>query len=269
MQYEQTPIGSFFPFYNLSEQNEDEHFKNEVNLDDEGNTNFDAKKETEHKVVDKKIFNIIKDSEKKTKEDDIMTIEEEKFIIYNEIINDYAKDYIPEPKVEIIYKIDEKIKGEFSKSLYKEGSIYKKLKEKMFEQINHILQKKFEEFGIKIKFSFRDICQNEVKEHNKTYLNMTLKKLLTILKNQNGKYVLDNEKKNILEKLENDENDKKIGKMLKMKLEDIYNEFIRSNEFQELIKKLRDEDKYGYAYIHFVVKKAKNFVAYYKGKKQE
>ena len=57
--------------------------------------------------------------------------------------------------------------------------------------------------------------------------------------------------------------------MLKMKLEDIYNEFIRSNEFQELIKKLRDEDKYGYAYIHFVVKKAKNFVAYYKGKKQE
>ena len=67
MQYEQTPIGSFFPFYNLSEQNEDEHFKNEVNLDDEGNTNFDAKKETEHKVVDKKIFNIIKDSEKKNK----------------------------------------------------------------------------------------------------------------------------------------------------------------------------------------------------------
>ena len=36
----------------------------------------------------------------------------------------------------------------------------------------------------------------------------------------------------ILEKLENDENDKKIGKMLKMKLEDIYNEFIRSYEFQ-------------------------------------
>ena len=57
--------------------------------------------------------------------------------------------------------------------------------------------------------------------------------------------------------------------MLKMKLEDIYNEFIRSYEFQELIKKLRDEDKYNYAYIHFVVKKAKNFVAYYKGEKQE
>ena len=57
--------------------------------------------------------------------------------------------------------------------------------------------------------------------------------------------------------------------MLKMKIEDIYNEFLRSNEFQELIKELIDNKDYNYPYIHFVVKKAQNYVAYYKGEKQE
>jgi hypothetical protein len=49
----------------------------------------------------------------------------------------------------------------------------------------------------------------------------------------------------------------------------IYIKFFKSNEYQELIKELIDDDKYGYAYIHFFVKNAKKFVSYYKNEEEE
>jgi hypothetical protein len=248
-----------------SEQEQNDDLNEEKNLEEEGIKKFNGQIETNQYLPDNnKIFLITKEWGNKTTKDDIKSVIEEEFIIYNKIITDYAKDYIPEPVFQIY--INAKNNEEFKKKLYYEGNIYKKLKQKMFKPIKEILQKKF---GKEFKCPFTTICQSDGKEENKIYLSMTLKKLLTILKNDNGNFVFDEEKKNILEKLENDETDKKFGKMLKMKIEDIYNEFLRSNEFQELIKELIDNKDYNYPYIHFVVKKAQNYVAYYKGEKQE
>jgi hypothetical protein len=182
-----------------SEQEQNDDLNEEKNLEEEGIKKFNGQIETNQYLPDNnKIFLITKEWGNKTTKDDIKSVIEEEFIIYNKIITDYAKDYIPEPVFQIY--INAKNNEEFKKKLYYEGNIYKKLKQKMFKPIKEILQKKF---GKEFKCPFTTICQSDGKEENKIYLSMTLKKLLTILKNDNGNFVFDEEKKNILEKLDN------------------------------------------------------------------
>ena len=77
---------------------------------------------------------------------------------------------------------------------------------------------------------------------------------------------------NFIESLAGDDERKKY--ILNMKIEDIYNEFFDSKEYQDLIKDLEDDedikDDDKYSYIHTLVEANNNFVQYYKkeGKKK-
>ena len=98
---------------------------------------------------------------------------------------------------------------------------------------------------------------------------MSLKELLKTIKDKEGQYILTEETEKILTTLENDKTEKSFRILLNTKIEDIYIKFFKSNEYQELIKELIDDDKYGYAYIHFFVKNTKKFVSYYKNEEED
>ena len=107
-------------------------------------------------------------------------------------------------------------------------SISKKTRQKISETIK-------KEFGGKLEdFRFKDFNKNTKSYDNKMYLNMTLNDLLKspiITKNN----ISNEDIEKILESLENDKNNEKYRIMLNMKMEDIYIEFFRSYEYQELI----------------------------------
>ena len=52
-----------------------------------------------------------------------------------------------------------------------------------------------------------------------------------------------------------------------MKMEDIFNEFFESQEYRDLIKKLRNEE-YNYYYIYTFIQNNIGFVEYYKNAKK-
>lgn len=226
-----------------------------------------------------KIFDV-KKIENKTKEVEInKIIEQEQNIDSNEDLLIFTKpkifysdDYLKEPEFECYYdyvdgKKKIKIKEEFNTKLFYIGSMYKKVRGKVFKIIKNYFKKKFEKYGIKNKFSFKDTNQNMSKTTNKYYLNMTLKELLKYIKDDNGRYILNEETEKILSILEKDNNDKMCGILLNTKIEEIYKKYFKSNEYQELIKELIDSnnnDKYKYAYIHLFVKRMEKFVEYYK-----
>ena len=112
-------------------------------------------------------------------------------------------------------------------------------------------------------------------EENHIMLNLTLREMLT--KNfdylhKKGKALKKNKSNyehnmSVLNYLE-DKNKMKIynelnlGKILNMKMKEIYNEYLASDEFQKSIKNLINEKKQ-YAFIHYYIQIAKNFIEYY------
>ena len=256
------------------------HEENSMSIEDENkprepieeqNDEFtEVKEDTEQIVLDKNKGKILEN--KKTndiidiKEQDIPSIED--LPIFTPIKIDYSKDYIQEPDLEN-YNSNANIQKEFNTKLFYIGSMFKKIRGKVFKIIKIYLDDKFKNNGIKINLSFMKINQKMSKNENKEYLNMSLKELLKTIKDEEGQYILTEKKEKILTTLENDKTDKSFRILLNTKIEDIYIKFFKSNEYQELIKELIDDDKYGYAYIHFFVKNAKKFVSYYKNDEKE
>ena len=243
---------------NMSIEDENKPRKSKEEQNDEFT---EVKEDTEQIVLDKnkgKILDI--------KEQDIPSIED--LPIFTPIKIDYSKDYIQEPDLEN-YNSNANIQKEFNTKLFYIGSMFKKIRGKVFKIIKNYLDDKFKNNGIKINFSFMKINQQMSKNENKKYLNMSLKELLKTIKDEEGQYILTEKKEKILTTLENDKTDKSFRILLNTKIEDIYIKFFKSNEYQELIKELIDDDKYGYAYIHFFVKNAKKFVSYYKNDEKE
>jgi len=256
------------------------HEENSMSIEDENkprepieeqNDEFtEVKEDTEQIVLDKNKGKILEN--KKTndiidiKEQDIPSIED--LPIFTPIKIDYSKDYIQEPDLEN-YNSNANIQKEFNTKLFYIGSMFKKIRGKVFKIIKIYLDDKFKNNGININFSFMKINQQMSKNENKKYLNMSLKELLKTIKDEEGQYILTEKKEKILTTLENDKTDKSFRIFLNTKIEDIYIKFFKSNEYQELIKELIDDDKYGYAYIHFFVKNAKKFVSYYKNDEKE
>lgn len=256
------------------------HEENSMSIEDENkprepieeqNDEFtEVKEDTEQIVLDKNKGKILEN--KKTndiidiKEQDIPSIED--LPIFTPIKIDYSKDYIQEPDLEN-YNSNANIQKEFNTKLFYIGSMFKKIRGKVFKIIKIYLDDKFKNNGININFSFMKINQQMSKNENKKYLNMSLKELLKTIKDEEGQYILTEKKEKILTTLENDKTDKSFRILLNTKIEDIYIKFFKSNEYQELIKELIDDDKYGYAYIHFFVKNAKKFVSYYKNDEKE
>jgi hypothetical protein len=241
--------------------------ENKPSIKEQNDEFTEVKEDTKQIVLDK-------NKGKKTNENDIIDIKEqdipsiEDLPIFTPIKIDYSKDYIQEPDLEN-YNSNANIQKEFNTKLFYIGSMFKKIRGKVFKIIKIYLDDKFKNNGIKINLSFMKINQQMSKNENKKYLNMSLKELLKTIKDEEGQYILTEKKEKILTTLENDKTDKSFRILLNTKIEDIYIKFFKSNEYQELIKELIDDDKYGYAYIHFFVKNAKKFVSYYKNDEQE
>ena len=188
---------------------------------------IEIKEDTEQIVPDKnknKNVDFIKIGNKKTKENDIIDIIEqdipsiEDLPIFTPIKIDYSKDYIQEPMFENYYS-NEEIKKEFNTKLFYIGSMFKKIRGKVFKIIKDYLDDKFKNNEKKINFSFMNINQQMSKNENKKYLNMSLKELLKTIKDKEGQYILTEETEKILTTLENDKTEKSFRILLNTKID--------------------------------------------------
>ena len=108
----------------------------------------------------------------------------------------------------------------------------------------------------------------EDKELNKKRMKMTLRELLLdeSFKKSNNKKDKDSSNwdnnKKILDYLDSTKDCAEIKNILEMKLKDIYNEYLKSDEFQKSIQELIQDGRY-YDYIRNYIEVAKNFVDYY------
>jgi hypothetical protein len=144
---------------------------------------------------------------------------------------------------------------------------------KVRQELSHRFSKIFQ-YKLKKMISFKNFNQNTKKIDNKKYLNMKLKELFKhiyiedIKKNaKNNKYYLTEEDEKFLAHIENDFGDEKLKPILNMKMEEIYIEFFTSQEYRNLIKKLRDKG-YTYYYIYTFIENNKGIVKYYKDAKE-
>ena len=186
---------------------------------------------------------------------------------------DYIKEYSETPTFKDFNLINDedkdkdKKKKNNQKRKFNMDNMSKKVRQKISgklvgrfgDELNNLSFQKFNQDGNNIK--------------NKNYLNMSVKEFLinilleNINKNTtiNNDYILTKVNEKFIESLAND--DERLKFILNMKMEDIYNEFFDSKEYQDLIKELI-EQKNDYYYIHLFIKKNKNFVEYYKNAKE-
>jgi hypothetical protein len=122
-----------------------------------------------------------------------------------------------------------------------------------------------------LKFSNFPQCivANVTKELNKKIMNMALKELILddSFKNFNQLKERDitnyENNKAVINYLENKYcKDVNYNIIMKMKMKDIYNEYLKSDEFQKSIQELIQDGRY-YDYIRNYIEVAKNFVDYY------
>ena len=227
----------------------------------------ESKKEPEIIVIDKvnKNKNEPKDINKGTKTENVDKEENNtkgKFYLFTPKSDDITKEYSEKPPFK-----DIKFKQKEQRKVYMDNTA-KKVKKTISDVFIGF-------FGIdKKKISFMEFNQVGTKAKNKAYLNMSVKEFLlfTLIqtkKKENNEYILTEDDKNYIESLANDDERKKF--VLKMKMQDVYNEFFESQEYQDLIKKLKLEiniyDDY-YYYMYTFIEKNKRFVDYYNEEKK-
>lgn len=123
-----------------------------------------------------------------------------------------------------------------------------------------------------LKFSNFPQCivANVTKELNKKIMNMALKELILddSFKNFNQLKERDitnyENNKAVINYLENKYcKDVNYNIIMKMKMKDIYNEYLKSDEFQKSIEELKESGKFYFEYIKNYIEVAKNVVDYY------
>jgi hypothetical protein len=180
---------------------------------------------------------------------------------------DYIKEYSETPTFKDFNLINDDEERKDNKRKFNMDNMSKKVRQKISSKLVEI-------FGDELKkLSFKKFNQDGNSIKNKNYLNMSVKEFLinilleNINKNTtiNNDYILTKVNEKFIESLAND--DERLKFILNMKMEDIYNEFFDSKEYQDLIKELI-EQKNDYYYIHLFIKKNKNFVEYYKNAKE-
>ena len=180
---------------------------------------------------------------------------------------DYIKEFFENPFFKDFNLINDDEERKDNKRKFNMDNMSKKVRQKISSKLVEI-------FGDELKkLSFKKFNQDGNSIKNKNYLNMSVKEFLinilleNINKNTtiNNDYILTKVNEKFIESLAND--DERLKFILNMKMEDIYNEFFDSKEYQDLIKELI-EQKNDYYYIHLFIKKNKNFVEYYKNAKE-
>ena len=152
-------------------------------------------------------------------------------------------------KYDINVEENKKIFEIIRKRKFNSDCIFKKIKSRFFKSIKIILKKTVKKLNPKISFKFlsQDFISDINKSNNKSFWNMTLNDFL--------KYKLkrDNE---LLKYLEND----KKGNII---FKDLFNEYLKSEEFAFSIYLLSKESRISQNYINNYLNKAKNFVNHF------
>ena len=133
----------------------------------------------------------------------------------------------------------------------------KKIKSKFYKSIKTQLNKKFKRLNIKDKFDWpQSLIINVEKSKNKKDLNTTLENLLLdnkiLIYQKNIGILKDSDLKNIFE----------------TNMKDLYTEYLKSKQFQDVIGKLIDEQN-SYEYIHNYIQISNDFIEFYENTKDK
>ena len=242
--------------------------------------------EDDEKEIDKKRYFITSIQQPTTQP---LTVEEDELFTKSKT-KVLSKKYKPSP----IFKVHHVIE----KNVRKNGpdNIRKKIKTNFSKQISKKLNDRLKEYNMPKSFKFPQlIVINVTKDTNKINLGLTLETMISegdkekefinkkrkrkkkdnlelweivvkYIKIKEKERILKNNKENIEYLKKN--NIREIDKFLKMKMEEIYGEYLDSVEFQNSIEKLIKKGDY-YGYIHKYIKAAEGFVDYYIDKKKK
>lgn len=149
--------------------------------------------------------------------------------------------------------------------------IMKKIKSRFFKAMKSCINKIFENNGIKRQLDYlpQEFIANVYKTNNKLMLEKTLEEIIIENKNNNSKAKKKQSKSknnlDLLDYLKENLNNKRIRKIYKIfntNIKDLYNEYLKSEQFEESIVKLKEEGNYS-SYIQDYINKAKNFINYF------
>lgn len=142
-----------------------------------------------------------------------------------------------------------------------DDDIRKKIKTDFYKEIQKSLNEKLKYLNIKDSFAFTKSMKEDVsldKCHKN--LRMSLKEMLVSPPKQkpNDLQILENNSKILKQKEIN-----KLDKILNKKIEELYNDYLESQNFQKSIKKLKEKKDGNYEYINKYIEVAKKVIKYY------
>jgi hypothetical protein len=151
--------------------------------------------------------------------------------------------------------------------------IRKKIKSRFFKDLRKFINKLFIENDIEKKLEFlpQDFISNISKPENKSMLDKTLEQIILENSDDNSENE-NNEDKNknnliLLDFLKEKENQnkykiRKIYNIFNTKIRELFNEYLKSDEFEQSIIRLKEEGNYS-EYIKDYIIKAEEFVNYF------
>ena len=205
----------------------------------------------------------------------IEIVEQKHFVIgENEfkIFNDYIENYEIKFKQKPIFKVIPLGKKRKRKSM--DDLTRKKIKVHFCSEIILALNSLLKKFKIKKKFNLpQSMRTNVTKIENKKCLNMSLKDVLAERyfdkdKENDEICALIQEKNQKIFKILEKKGDGVINSLLDEKMENIFNEYLKSKQFQNSINVLVRQCN-SYEYIYNYIKVAKNFVEFFNSKKSK
>ena len=205
----------------------------------------------------------------------IEIVEQKHFVIgENEfkIFNDYIENYEIKFKQKPIFKVIPLGKKRKRKSM--DDLTRKKIKVHFCSEIILALNSRLKKLKTKKKFNLpQSMRTNVTKIENKKCLNMSLKDVLAERyfdkdKENDEICALIQEKNQKILKILEKKGDGVINSLLGEKMENIFNEYLKSKQFQNSINVLVRQCN-SYEYIYNYIKVAKNFVEFFNSKKSK
>jgi hypothetical protein len=175
-------------------------------------------------------------------------------------------------------KYYEKYKNDFIFKVMKEkksrkedpDEIRKKIKSRFFKSLKICINKELDRKGINKKFEYlpQSFISNISKGETKTMLDKTLKQIILDISYSNKVDEKLENNLNLLKYLEEEEISKDNGKINKIhkifhtQIKDLFNEYLKSEEFELSIIKLKEEGNY-FDYIKSYINEADNFINFF------
>ena len=219
--------------------------------------------------------NLENDKTRETEFDNkFIEIKEQKHFVIGEnefkIFNDYIENYEIKFKQKPIFKVIPLGKKRKRKSM--DDLTRKKIKVHFCSEIILALNSSLKKLKTKKKFNLpQSMRTNVTKIENKKCLNMSLKDVLGYFdkdKENDEICALIQEKNQKIFKILEKKGDGVINSLLDEKMENIFNEYLKSKQFQNSINVLVRKCN-SYEYIYNYIKVAKNFVEFFNSKKRK